>query len=176
MTPRLISPEYAELNRQLHDDKPNYGAHASDSAESVLKICRLNGFKIVLDYGCGKGTLKPAMAALAPDISILEFDPAIPEKENLPVDPVDFVVALDVMEHIEPDYLDDVLSTIAALRPKAVMLMIANQPAKKTLPDGRNAHLIVEPGSWWLQRLDKYFLTITTREDGDHFLFIGQPK
>jgi hypothetical protein len=30
-------------------------------------------------------------------------------------------------------------------------------PAEKVLADGRNAHLIQKPSSWWLPRITRYF-------------------
>ena len=171
----VISKEYLELNKQLHAERDDYGSGSNNSAAAVLKICRLNGYKVVLDFGCGKGTLKPAMAELARDIRVLEFDPSIPGKDRLPTKQPDFIVALDVMEHIEPDYLDSVLANMRDLKPKSVMLMIATKPAQKTLPDGRNAHLIVEPGTWWAVKLEPYFRAITAREDAEHYLFVGTP-
>jgi hypothetical protein len=38
---------------------------------------------------------------------------------------------------------------------KNAFLIIATSPAKKFLPDGRNAHLIVETPGWWKERIEK---------------------
>ena len=77
-----ISPEYAALNRQLHDERADYGVKAAKDAPQIVALARQNNLKVILDYGCGKGTLKPALAALAPDLTVLEYDPAIPGKET----------------------------------------------------------------------------------------------
>jgi hypothetical protein len=135
------------LNKQLHDTNPHYGAHASRDAKAVLKILRLRNCKTILDFGCGKGSLKPTLLGLDPTLSVLEYDPAIPGKDVMPSSPVDFFVALDVMEHIEPAYLDDVLNQISGMA-ETFLLKISLRPAEKFLPDGRNAHLIVEPAAW----------------------------
>ncbi len=37
---------------------------------------------------------------------------------------------------------------------------IATRPAQKTLPDGRNAHLIVETAEWWLNQLWERFKVV----------------
>src|SRR5690349_2220578 len=100
--PPVISPAYAEMNRRLHEDKPEYGVGATFDAPTILALCRQNGFSSVLDFGCGKGALKQALATAAPEITVLEFDPAVPGKDTLPTQPFDLLVALDVMEHIEP--------------------------------------------------------------------------
>ena len=49
---------------------------------------------------------------------------------------------IELMEHIEPECLEEVLDNLQWLSLKAVFLVIATRPAKKMLADGRNAHLI----------------------------------
>ena len=41
---------------------------------------------------------------------------------------------------------------------KSAWLIIACYPAKKILPDGRNAHLIVENPTWWLDKISNTML------------------
>ena len=59
----------------------------------------------------------------------------------------------DVFEHIEPVYLDHTLKQINKKMLRTGFFRIACYPAKKTLPDGRNAHLIVESPAWWREKL-----------------------
>ena len=172
---QLISPEYAAMNRQLHEEQADYGVAAKKSAASLVGLAREYGCKVILDFGCGKGTLRPAVRAIAKDLKILEFDPAIPGKETLPERRPHMVLARDVMEHIEPDCLDAVLDTMRDLRPKVVVLSISLEPANKILPDGRNAHLIVETAGWWREKLRPYFTSVKESETKDHLLFIGAP-
>lgn len=176
MTKTVISPAYAALNRQLHDEQPDYGTAAAEWAPHVIEFARQQEVKVILDYGCGKGLLKTSLATLAPEITVLEFDPAIAGKEILPSAQPDLLVALDVMEHIEPDWLAAVLETIYGTRAKIVMLSIATSPAKKNLPDGRNAHILVKDHSWWMSTLAQYFTPIHSQVNGDHFVYIGLPK
>jgi hypothetical protein len=52
-------------------------------------------------------------------------------------------------------------------------------PAGKTLPDGRNAHLIQKPSSWWLPKLSAHFdvLHLETHDMmGRGFWVIVEPK
>ncbi|MBY0512043.1 MAG: class I SAM-dependent methyltransferase [Rhodospirillaceae bacterium] len=171
----LISPEYAALNKQLHHERADFGATAGKNAQFVIYYARKYGLKSVLDYGCGKGTLKVACATQAPDLNICEYDPAIEGKETMPAGKSDFLVALDVMEHIEPDHLRAVLRHIQGAGAKAVMLVIDLKPASKTLPDGRNAHLIVQPGKWWLNKLRKHFQVLHSEEGNGTLLYLGRP-
>jgi hypothetical protein len=171
----VISPEYAALNRQLHNEMDTYGAAAARDAAGVVKVARQTGCNRILDFGCGKGSLKPAIYEIAPEMVVLEFDPAIPGKENMPAENVDLVAAMDVMEHIELEYLDNVLTTMCSLNPKIVLMKISLRPADKNLPDGRNAHILLKPIPWWKERLAPYFKTRHTQETADVFVFIGKP-
>ena len=65
------------------------------------------------------------------------------------------LISTDVLEHIEPVFLDNVLKDIHETFSKIAFLIIATSPAKKFLPDGRNAHLIVETPGWWKDKLEK---------------------
>ena len=58
-----------------------------------------------------------------------------------------------MFEHIEPIYLDHTLKQIDKKMLRTGFFRIACYPAKKKLPDGRNAHLIVELPSWWRAKL-----------------------
>lgn len=148
----LISPEYAALNRGLHDSSFKYGAGAWRKADVVAEIVRKRRYASILDYGCGKGSLKRAL----PDLDIREYDPCIEGKDGRP-ERADLVVCLDVLEHIEPHFLDAVLSDIAQLAKVELFCTIATHPSKDILADGRNAHLIIEDARWWLDRLATYF-------------------
>ena len=88
-------------------------------------------------------------------MKIAEYDPAIPGKNELP-EPADLVVCTDVLEHIEPGLLPNVLEHLRSLTRKCFFFAIDCGPANKHFPDGRNVHLIQEPPLWWLNKLDGY--------------------
>jgi hypothetical protein len=173
----LISPEYAALNQQLHVDNKGYGDNAGRGlgAEVVAQGAKLNGYKVILDYGCGKGALKKDLKKIMPSLKVLEYDPAIPGKNTVPTRRPDLITCLDVLEHVEPEFLDSVLEHIHSLQAQAVMLLIALEPANKILADGRNAHLIVESADWWKARLNPYFREVSASADTAHLLFVGVP-
>ena len=107
----------------------------------------------ILDYGCGKGELSKALGRR---YRIAGFDPAIPEADT-PPEPCEFVFCGDVLEHIEPECLEAVLDDLQRVVLKHGLFIVATRPAKKTLPDGRNAHLIIEPLEWWIPKLSRRF-------------------
>lgn len=149
----LITENYRALNKELHA-KGAYGAGGFRWADMVLGLRSETESTSVLDYGCGQGNLGKALGS--PDW-FREYDPAIEGKDIEPK-PADLVICTDVLEHIEPDMLDNVLKHIANLSLRAVFLVISIVPAQKKLPDGRNAHLSVHSADWWRERLEKLFI------------------
>jgi uncharacterized Rossmann fold enzyme len=150
-SPEVISKDYAEQNMLLHSQRADYGIGGGKHAKIVKQLLETSKSKTVLDYGCGKGMLAKKL-----DFPIWEYDPAI-EGKNHPPRPADLVVCTDVLEHIEPEYLDAVLEDIARCTLKLAYLVIHTGKSSKSLSDGRNAHLIQEDGEWWRQRLSQFF-------------------
>lgn len=142
----LISDEYRDLLAAMHASKAPFGNGSHRRRKYVASL----GYDDILDYGCGKGTLELGR----------KYDPAIPEFSAEP-EPADLVVCTDVLEHIEPECLDDVLKHIRSKMKKAGYFTIGCAKASKRLPDGRNAHLIIQPPEWWLERLSQFFTVVS---------------
>lgn len=107
----------------------------------------------LIDFGCGKGALIAAIKEQWPDIAVAGYDPGNPEFDNLPTRPYDTVISTDAIEHIEPEHLAETLKLIGQTMLRCGFFRIACHPAKKRLPDGRNAHLIVEQPEWWREKI-----------------------
>ena len=148
----LISDDYRALNRELHDTAPTYGSHGARWAEHVQTVAHMMNSTSILDYGCGKGTL-----AAAVPLPIREYDPSVEGKDEPPA-PADLVVCTDVLEHIEPEFLGDVLSHLQQLTRRVAFFTIHCGPAGKFLPDGRNAHLSQHPMQWWIDQINRRFV------------------
>lgn len=162
----MISSEYAALNRLLHEN-PSYGTSGHKWAERVAALCRDLETTDVLDYGCGKGTLAQSLP-----FQVKEYDPCVEGKASRA--PADVVVCTDVLEHVEPDHLQAVLDDIRRLTKKAGFFAVATGPAKKTLADGRNAHLIQEKSAWWLPKfLERFELTLF-QDFGGEFVVVAR--
>lgn len=146
-----ISAGYVQQNKILHAKNPMYGTSALNYLKTVLDLYEKTGSKSILDYGSGKGLLAKNIP-----FPIWEYDPAI-EGKDWPPRPSDLVVALDVLEHVEPDYLDSTLADIARCTQKVGYFVINTVASSKKLQDGRNAHLIQKGKDWWTPKLSKHF-------------------
>jgi len=135
----------------MHAQIPQYGDQAGRRVDEVLSLAISFDAKTVLDYGCGKGSLRKHLL-----IPVREYDPAIPGKD-VAASPADLVVCCDVLENVEPECLGNVLAHLKALALKACYAVVHIGPARKTLPDGRNAHLIQQSPEWWEGKLSEYF-------------------
>lgn len=145
-----ITPEYRDLNRKLHETNQGYGAGHQTRQWYPMIALLADKMKAtsILDYGAGKGKFAEAY----PHLMVIPYDPAIPGIDD-PPEEHDFVVCLDVLEHIEPEHLDAVLDDIKRCAKRAVFLTVNMGPARKILADGRNAHLIQKPVDWWIPKL-----------------------
>ncbi|HEX7560392.1 MAG TPA: methyltransferase domain-containing protein [Usitatibacter sp.] len=162
-----ITPQYRELNRTLHFGA-FYGISGAHWAKSVASICKTIGSRDVLDYGCGQRTLEKALG-----FPIRNYDPCIDGLEATPA-PADLVVCTDVLEHIEPECLDEVLDDLRRVTRRFGFLVIASRPALKNLPDGRNAHLIQEGEEWWLPKIAaRWQIQKIDRTDGEFLLVVA---
>jgi len=153
MDSRLISESYLNINKSLHDSHGMFGAGGSGWIGVAKNLLKRFPDSTMLDYGCGKGKLAVSVRQKF-NIGISEYDPAIEGKDGSPSE-ADIVMCTDVLEHIEPECLAEVLLDIHRVTRRVAFLAISLRLAKKNLPDGRNAHLIVQPASWWEARLNE---------------------
>jgi hypothetical protein len=152
----LISEKYRQLQQELHKNR-GYGQASVELAPYVAEVIRRDRIEELLDYGAGKGRLGEELEWLVPwPLRIERYDPAVPAWSTKP-EPAPFVACIDVLEHIEPDLLPNVLDDLARVTAGSGLFTVATGPAMKVLPDGRNAHLIQEPASWWLPQFMKRF-------------------
>ena len=156
----LITDEYRKLNENLHETNKHYGTSGHKWAQQLIQLTKLVQSTDVLDYGCGKSTLAQNLP-----FAIREYDPAIP-KHSAPPAPADIVICTDVLEHIEPDCVVEVLKNICRLTKQLAFLGVANHAAKKVLEDGRNAHLIQENELFWLGHILPLFHLLQFNSSG----------
>ena len=150
-----ITETYLKLQSELHQN-PNYGVASLSFAPIIAKIIKNLRIESITDYGAGKKRLLEGLhneGIISP--RYFPYDPVFPDYG--PPMPADLVCCIDVLEHIEPDLLGNVLQELSLITNGIGFFSIHMGPAVKVLSDGRNAHLIQQPSSWWLPRLCKYF-------------------
>lgn len=148
----LFTSEYAAEQRRIHDEQSAYGSRGFNWAYLAAGISQIEGCKSILDYGCGKGTIGKAFREAGLNV-VTDYDPAIPGKDK-PAQPADLVICVDVMEHIELDCLKAVLDDLLRVTRKILFVAISTIPSKRTMSDGRNTHLIVQPDQWWREMFE----------------------
>lgn len=146
------SEEYLRVLRLEHQ-QTKWGLSGVHYSQCVIDKCKEYSVNKILDYGSGQGLLKQN---LEPTINVTNYDPGIENFSIFP-EPHDIVVCFDVLEHIEYDYIDNVLKHISNLTNKLAMVTIAYNAAGRILNDGRNAHLIIENHDWWKAKLLNFF-------------------
>lgn len=144
------------MQRQLHEN-PHYGVASVEYAPLVAEVLEATNATELLDYGAGKGRLGEALRKhLTRPLQIHHYDPAIPQWSAPPA-PCELVACIDVLEHIEPGRIDNVLDDLKRVTAGYGIFTVHTGPAMKVLPDGRNAHLIQQPAAWWLPRVMERF-------------------
>ena len=172
-----ISADYQKQQQKLHEN-PAYGVASLHFAPLVAQIYKQGGCQSICDYGAGKKRLLGALAkhGVNPE-DYYPFDPAFPEY-GLPK-PADLVVCIDVLEHVEPPFIQSVLLDLKKVVRRLGVFTIHSGPAGKSLDDGRNAHLTQEPASWWLPKICEHFEPVQLQLHelmGRGFWVIVRPK
>jgi hypothetical protein len=171
---QTISAEYVALQRRLHEN-PNYGVASIAYAPLIKQLLDASAAKSLSDYGAGKQNLKKALHGLGKkDFDYRPYDPAFPQYGE--PQPADLVCCVDVLEHIEPEFLEAVLLELRSITRRLGFFSIATGPAQKILSDGRNAHLIQKPSSWWLPKLCMHFEIAQLGRDPHGFWVLTEPK
>lgn len=170
----LISEEYRAQQRELHEN-PAYGRASVFFAPLVVDLIRTRSVLELLDYGAGKCRLQDELRKHGVEVDYHAFDPALEHISAAP-EPREAVVCIDVLEHVEPECLDAVLADLRRCTRRVGLFTVHTGAAMKMLPDGRNAHLIQRPASWWLPKLCDYFEPNVFFPTDGGFLVIVEPK
>lgn len=157
----------------MHAEDEDWGATRDKWFSTLIsEIATDLNCKVILDYGAGKCGLSKS----CPHWRIDNYDPGIPGLDSDPY-PADLVVSRCVLEHVEPELIDDVLDHMALLTQKAALIVVSCFQSNLKLPDGRPVHLIVEPMEWWLKKLmPRWDINTAQLLPGPRFWFLGRTK
>jgi cyclopropane fatty-acyl-phospholipid synthase-like methyltransferase len=148
----IIDPQYQTQLATMHQ-RGQFRNRGGKNLKSVQPFLEQYQPTSVLDFGCGHGALMDSIQQAYPNMRVEGYDPGNSAHNRIPKSSFDAVVSADVFEHIEPGHLAETLRMISDKMIVAGWFRIACYPAKKHLPDGRNAHLIVESPAWWREQL-----------------------
>ena len=169
----LISPEYQKEMESLNAEE-SFGSAGRVYGPLINHIIQQAGITHLLDYGCGSRMLLRDVIENPPDGFVYQaYDPGVPALSD-PPKPAEMVAACDMLEHVEPACIIDVLDHLEELTEVILFASIATGPAHKTLSDGRNAHLIKQPMEYWLPKIWERFdiQTVQVSQPG-HFFVIA---
>lgn len=147
----MISKAYRKLLERFHFENKGFGGgrkHYTDINNLIIKYSP----KEILDYGCGKGSL----AEMFPTQNWKQYELGIKSKD-IPPSPAEAVVCLDVLEHVELNYINLVLKHLRELTKRILFCTITFLPSNKILPAGRNAHILIKSKDWWQIKFNFHF-------------------
>lgn len=143
----LITEEYRQLLLKYRRFVNSWGGTARKHALDIAAWADDLGAKHILDYGCGNGSLKEALPR---GYRWTGYDPCHEAYMEIEDDfQADMVACVDVMEHVEPHATLEVLKDIYNRCTLGAYFLIALVPARAVLPDGRNAHINLQPSEHW---------------------------
>lgn len=170
--PSRESGELLDLYRQVHEGGPEIAAsnptepdpfQGQSLAKHVDRIAGLierHDARTLLDYGAGKANgyrpldgADPAGPMRAhpawPGVAVRCYDPGHPPLAELDEATHDGVISTDVVEHLAVFDVPWILDEIFGRARRFVYVVAACYPARTILPDGRNAHTVLQPPYWW---------------------------
>ena len=174
-----MESNFIEASKLLHQDNPNYGKASEYENKNSMKYAltlpravshsnKYFGSTSFLDHGTGKGGLVQSLRKHIKDnFTIDGYDPAVQEYSSMPSKKYDIVSSIDVLEHIGISEIDTLIHEISGLTERFFFFCIDLLPASKKTKDNRNAHFLVAPSDWWIQKIKHQFRVVTSVEVGE---------
>ncbi len=160
----MITESYREILKNLNG-LDNFGKRKK-TPKFLNSIINSNNPKSILDFGCGTGALITTLQQEYPQKRIEGYDPGNQKYSNKFENEIfDLVISTDVLEHIEPEHLQVTLEFLKS-KSRRFYHLIALAPSRVFLPDGRNAHLILESKDWWKNQ----FINLGYKIDFEHHM------
>ena len=181
------SPRYKELvtqYAQLHNEgetrlgipakKTFQGFSVLPHVDRIKRLVQSTNSYNLLDYGCGKGFQYqvPVVDLGLQDKEMLVdywnvtavrlYDACYEPHSILPEDTYDGVISTDMLEHCSEEDVPWIVDELFSFANKFVYANVACYPAKKTLPNGENAHCTIKDTTWW----SELFKSVASKHKG----------
>jgi len=137
-----------------------YSPGESSAPRAFDKLSMRSG-QTLYDMGCGTGRAGQWFANKGLDVTLVDFAPNAPEVDlpfieaclwGLPDMPiVDYVYCTDVLEHIPPEKVDDVIAGLKSVGKRLYLQIHCNEDGFGSLINER-LHLTVQPPKWWVSK------------------------
>ena len=170
--PTRESAELVGLYRRMHeggaeiaasnpqDPRPFAGYSLEKHVGRVAEMVQRHEAKTLLDYGAGKGAMYSPLDGTDPEgpmrqhqawpgVTVRCYDPGHPPFARLDASIHDGVISTDVVEHLAAFDVPWVVDEIFCHARRFVYVVAACYAARKVLPDGRNAHTVLQSPYWW---------------------------
>lgn len=157
-------------------------------AETFVKVVKPEPNARIGDFGCGTGRGGLAISKLIDcDITMIDFtensrDPEAQKFRFIKADLTNPIPAMvrhgyccDVMEHIAPEDVDEVLNNVLSAC-QDCFFQISTIPDSMGAEIGQQLHLTVEPHSWWKEKLSKHGEILWDKEEEIASLFYVRSK
>ena len=137
------------MKKEHHGSKWGSTGYRYSGAVVEKLISERPYLQTALDYGCGKGDLGKNFT----ELDWQEYDPGIPGKQEKPKGIYDLVTCTDVMEHIEHEYLGEVIRELGQYTAKVLFVDIACYRTDKLFAEGpykgQDMHITTEAPKFW---------------------------
>jgi 2-polyprenyl-3-methyl-5-hydroxy-6-metoxy-1,4-benzoquinol methylase len=139
--------------------------------------------KSAIDIGSGRGPVLLELMEVMPADHILSCDLENFHDMEVPFEVVDLTIkndrdkiveyfdlltCLDVLEHIEEKYMDDILQFFKRTARKIIIIVANHSDVQK----GTELHLIQQPMLWWITLFERYFKIIDSKSIHDDRAYV----
>lgn len=160
---------YLDVYSKLFSKEYNRYGSNEISCPYAISFIKQNNIKKLIDIGTGAGNFPIAVSKEIPNVDItctdlskfndLDYkfiDVDLSKKEDLEkleTNGYDLLTCLDVLEHLDKSFIDNVLENFARISKNAI-LTIANH---SDIQNNIELHTIIEDISYWGPLIEKYF-------------------
>jgi 2-polyprenyl-3-methyl-5-hydroxy-6-metoxy-1,4-benzoquinol methylase len=114
---RTYSEAWLDRHRRTHATQALFGTHRHpylrDTIARLAFAAAGSERPSLLDYGCGKGVFLREMAQSGLFRYVRGYDPAVDAFKTRPAQLYDIVLCLDVLDQLEDDFVEPVLTDVA---------------------------------------------------------------
>lgn len=174
-------------------EQPSYRDYIPcvDHIDTAIERLGIKRGDSLIDFGCGAGQATLAfrdkgVRSMGYDIAAQEALAGVDGWDggfffevvlwHLPPFIVDVGFCVDVMEHIPPEKVDEVLAGIARSVKRGAYFAIDSVPDRQGLIIGQPLHMTVRVPAWWAEQLLKHFARVDQYDGGVFVCFHDIPE